>query len=234
LSKGEMKMKKMLLVLTVIILCMAGSSQAATIYLNEYITNPLLDDDQSGEAWTSGGPGVGYDYRIMETANPGPYGWRLNVGAVYWCDPSPYPGLHDADSSPYMMGLEGGGISSVNTTPAVTINDGDTVKLSWKMKLNPLRPGTAPDNVYVLLWDGAATHGFTTIPIASLNNDWQVYSMEFTHSGAALAAGNYVLGIDMYGNASYAQVFVDTFVPEPVSITLLAIGSLALIRRRRS
>lgn len=220
---------------------LTSGAMAATINLNEHIANPTFDMDP-----TTGGAGTAWSevpdryYRPIETsaAAAGTLGWFANVGSkagAYYI--SSKDGSLE-DSAPNLGFVEStwatGGVShagSLINTIGVTLNDGDTLRFSFSYSSYYL---DNPNRLEVVLYDGT-TYGRAIITSSQISTEMQVYDYSYTHSGSALLAGTYVLGFDMYttGTGKLEGIQIDSLVPEPATIGLLATGGIAALIRRR-
>ena len=93
----------------------------------------------------------------------------------------------------------------------VWIDDGDVVDLTWDGDVMTYNTG------------GLNFHGWSDVP-------WTVYSFSFTATGAESTIsvrGNNRLGVDDF------EITAQEPIPEPATLSLVGIGALAMIMRRK-
>jgi len=233
-----MKMRKVcLLVVITAIVSVAGPSQAVTIDLSQHLTNPTFD---MAVEWQ--GAIAEYPYRFMDNrgllSGPSELGWYTTTGGCFYVHPQA-PLTEGWEHSPENMAVMelGGGAVSLYNTGLVDINDGDVVEFSFQYRIG-LANASEPAQIDVFLYNGVFLNDYKlSIPGSSMTREWQQANFSLTYSGATVAAGTYIVGIDMFNSVPgrYEQIYVDTFgsVPEPATIAFLSMGALALLRKRK-
>lgn len=215
-------MMKKLMLMAVCVAMIAGSAMAIVVPEGDFETPTIGDNtweyvEDMGGAWTatyySGSPWVGNNYSYS--------GW--------------YPGMGHTGAQ--WVDLNAG---YIHQQLADTFVAGTTYELSvW------LTASYEDQGVYLFFLDGAdaATFGETTIlhgyydgffdvAVEPSLQDWTQYTFEYT---ATAADDGNPIGIGIYGRKeTYADDVAVTIVPEPATIALLSLGTLALRRRKKA
>ena len=211
-----MRKMTMMLMLSVAVLLVAATAQAALVLENGSFETPDLGT--SNWAWLYAGS-------TQE-------GWTNHHGETFWQSPSNYGwAIGDAADGDQVLGVR----QSARVSQSIGVVEAGETDITITFA-HALQDGmVAPPNIRVLLVNasGWGMLGGITDLTGSNTSSWTTESFTTT-----VAVGTEVLVWFDTGGSSSAAVLFDDFavsaVPEPATMSLLGIGGLlALVRRRR-
>jgi hypothetical protein len=168
------------------------------------------------EGWIAGGGTYGRD----ETRGPG-----YNQGAQH--NQGTYAGVMGFASNGGGYGNSAGGL--ITSAASLGIVDGSALRLSM------MAMGGAGPIVLDLLADGVALTA--TASSVTPDGDWNLLANTYDEATLASVIGQeltIVVGVGRGATGNQSKMDNVTLVPEPATMSLLALGGLALIRRRKA
>ena len=248
----KMNVKRFIVAILVVTLLTAVSAQAVSYDATDYILNDTFDIPIADDNWNWETNHYGVDYRVAWTNGPSP----LPVSEYFWDSPPGTWGAYFYDvcglrpenpiehTSYYVAGFRSRADNPCcgfgQPMLGLTLNDGDSISLSYYTRNaiaeiqdpgHPQELTSIPIECY-MIYD-ANEYGKMTSPAAPLDNAWHRQEWSYTHSGNPPLVDPWIVFAGEQGHSGQLLSLLDTVVPEPATICLLGLGSLALIRRRR-
>lgn len=228
-------MKSWLVGMMVVFVILAVSSASAETYnVVDYIINDTFDIPVTGWVWAFSGPGTDGG-QWVNNESQATHGWWSVVNDVYYND---HVNNGVSDTEPQHVGFYGTDNALLIQNSTLTLADGDTAVMSFKLKKDPNNPIMPQFRAFISdAYAGGGEYGDVTYATATEgvnSSTWTTINWSYTHSGATTSALQLAFEAINSGTGSNEYIWMDTIgIPEPMTITLLGSGCVFMLLKRK-